>query len=54
MDDDWTFGIFLPSPAHNFEKMFLVGVYPLVLQQAKEVKTALVLHPIGNELLPVL
>jgi hypothetical protein len=54
MDDYEAPGIFSSCPAHDLKKMLLMCVYSFVLQQTKEVKTALVSFPISHKILPLL
>jgi hypothetical protein len=53
MDDDGTLGVFLPRPAHDFKEVFLMGMHSLVLQQSKEVKTTVMLLPVGHKIFPI-
>jgi hypothetical protein len=52
MDEDRSRGIFLSGPAHDLEEMLLVGVDPLVLEQAEEMEAALALLPVPRQIFP--
>jgi hypothetical protein len=53
MDDYGTLVVFLPRPAHDLKKVLLMGMHPLILQQSKEVKTAVMILPVGHKILPM-
>ena len=53
MHDDAPLGELGARTLHELEKMLLVGVHALVLEQPEEVELRIVLLPLGNQVLPL-